>query len=267
MYFKSTSDKELYNFYQKNGFVVIKNFINKNQIKNLKKKLNINIQTLEKEFSYFEKIGKKLKLRRIEKISEQINEFKTLANSKRIFRLLNLLTRENFILFKDKLNFKYSGGKGYQAHIDGHFYWRDKNNEIKKGWSIYSKRFTNVVIPFERSDRKNGCLYLSPKYNLAKLGKRWDKIVEKLYKFTPNIKKKNLKYFDFFPAELNLGDVLVFDWHCAHKSSDNNSKKSRMIFYATYSSQDRGMKNLSKKYYNDKKFSKNNSLIKSLQFN
>ena len=76
-----------------------------------------------------------------------------------------------------------------------------------------------------------------------------------------------LKKFKFFPAVLDAGDILIFDWHCAHKSSDNNSKKSRMIFYATYCSQHKNIKNVRKKYYTDKEFSKNNSLIKSLQFN
>ena len=267
MYFTSIEFNRLNDFYNKNGFIVIKNFINQNQIKNLKIKINMKKKKFEKNFSYFEKIKKKPKLRRIEKISEQLNDVKKLVNSKKIFSLLKKLTKKNNVLFKDKLNFKYPGGKGYVPHIDGHFYWRDKNNKIKRGWSIYSNSFTNVVIPLEKTDIENGCLYLSSKKDFKKLGNNWTEVTEKLDKFTPNIKKKFLKKFKFFPAVLNAGDILIFDWHCAHKSSNNNSKRSRMIFYATYCSKIRNIKNVRKKYYNDKEFSKNNSLIKSLQFN
>lgn len=267
MYFKSIEFNRINNFYNKNGFIVIKNFLNRSQIRNLKTKINRKKIKFEKNFSYFEKIKKKLKLRRIEKISEQLSDAKKLVHSKKILTLLKKLTKKNNELFKDKLNFKYPGGKGYVPHIDGHFYWRDKNNRIKRGWSIYSNSFTNVVIPLERTDKDNGCLYLSPKSDLKKLGNNWSEITNKLDKFTPNIKKKFLKKFKFFPAELNAGDILIFDWHCAHKSSNNNSKKSRMIFYATYCSKTKNIKNARRKYYNDKEFSKNNSLIKSLQFN
>ena len=267
MYFKSFEYNKVNTFYDKNGFIVIKNFLNQDQIKKIKIKINIKKKNFEKKFSYFEKIEKKPKLRRIEKISEQLIDVKKLVNSKKIFNLLKNLTKKNNVLFKDKLNFKYPGGKGYVPHVDGHFYWRDKYNKAKRGWSIYSNSFTNVVIPLERTDKNNGCLYLSSKKDLKKLGNSWSEVTKKLDKFTPNIKKKYLKKFKFFPAVLEAGDILIFDWHCAHKSSNNNSKRSRMIFYATYCSQDKKIKNVRKKYYNDKEFSKNNSLIKSLQFN
>ena len=165
------------------------------------------------------------------------------------------------------MNFKYPGGKGYKPHIDGHFYWKDKFNKTQRGWSIYSNYFTNVVIPLEKSDKKNGCLYLASKKDVKKLGNNWKKITSKLDKFTPNIKKRFLNKFSFSPAILDSGDILLFDWHCAHKSAKNSSKRSRMIFYATYCSKFKKLKDVRKKYYFDKMYSKNDSLIKSLQFN
>ena len=42
MYFKSIEFNRLNDFYNKNGFIVIKNFLNQNQIKNLKIKINRN---------------------------------------------------------------------------------------------------------------------------------------------------------------------------------------------------------------------------------
>ena len=32
------------------------------------------------------------------------------------------------MLFKDKLNCKFPNSMGFLPHLDGHFYWKDKNN-------------------------------------------------------------------------------------------------------------------------------------------
>jgi 2-aminoethylphosphonate dioxygenase len=268
MYFQLNNLKKIKNFYNSNGYVVIKNFIDKDYIVNLKNKVLRQVNKYDNKFIYFEKeIGKKKYFRRIEKISNHSKDVNKLVKSKKIIEVIKKLTNKKKILFKDKLNFKYPGGKGYKPHIDGHFYWKDKFNKLQKGWSIYSNHFTNVVIPLEKSDKKNGCLYLANKKDIKKLGNSWKKITHKLDEFTPNIKKNFLNKFKFYPAILNAGDILFFDWHCAHKSSKNSSRNSRMIFYATYCSKLKKIKDVRKKYYFDKMHSKNNSLIKSLQFN
>ena len=156
---------------------------------------------------------------------------------------------------------------GYLPHIDGHFYWRDKRNIKRSGWKVYSNNFVNFVMPLEKSNISNGCLYVSDKNNTKKLGNNWKDITNKLVSFTPNIKKKHIKKFLFKPTIMDAGDILLFDWNCAHKSSKNLSSKSRMIFYATYCKKNKRYKNVRKKYYFDKQFSKNDDKIKSLQFN
>ena len=266
MFFNLNDKNRILKFYNLNGYAVIKDFYNKELISNTKKYILKDIKKVEKEFTYYEKINNKRRLRRVEKICNHSKYVQKVINSKRIKDLLFFLTKKKNILFKDKLNFKYPGGKGYLPHIDGHFYWKDKNNIIQKGWGKYSNSFTNIVIPLETSDVKNGCLFVSKKKNIKKLGNTWKKITDKLIKNSPNIKKKDLKKFDFNPAILNPGNILIFDWHCAHKSLNNNSKLSRMIFYATYCSKIANNKNVRFKYYYDKKFSLNDNLIKSLQF-
>ena len=64
------------------------------------------------------------------------------------------MNKQNNILFKDKLNFKYPGGAGFSPHIDGHFLWLDENNRYQKGWKKYSKDFINIVVPLENSSKK-----------------------------------------------------------------------------------------------------------------
>jgi len=268
MYFLPKDKEKIINYYKKNGYVVIRNFFLKKKIHSIKKKILKNIQIEQNEFFYYEKIrNNSYKLRRIEKISDFSREAKKIIYSKKIIKFINLITNSKNNLFKDKLNLKYPGGMGYMPHIDGHFYWRDKKNVKRLGWKVYSDSFINFVMPLEKSDQSNGCLYISQKNNIHKLGNNWKQITNNLINFTPNIKNKDLNKFSFKPTILNVGDILLFDWHCAHKSRKNFSSKSRMIFYATYCKKNNKLKNVRNKYYLDKLTSKNNNKIKSLQFN
>ena len=55
---------------------------------------------------------------------------------------------------------------------------------------------------------------------------------------------------------MEVGDILIFNWKCAHKSKNNNSKTSRTIYYATYYQNKKTKKNILNTYYRDKKFNK-----------
>lgn len=265
MIFQKNKTKKIYEYYKINGFVIIKNFFDKHLINKIKKQVLKNIKYKHNEFFYYEK--NKNKLRRIEKISDFSNSAKKLIQSKKIFKLIDNIQKSKNALFKDKLNFKYPNGGGYLPHIDGHFYWINKNNKIEKGWKKYSNKFLNLVIPLEATNKSNGCLYVAKKDDTEKLGNNWNSITKRLINNSPNIKKKDIKKFVFFPTILNAGDILLFDWKCAHYSKKNNSKKSRMIFYSTYCEKNNINHNYNYRnnYYYDKETSKNNKLKKSLQ--
>ena len=250
-------------FYKKNGFLIIKNFFKKNYLVGIKKQIEVK-KNRKKVYHYFEKINNKPRIRRIERVTEAFTSVKKLLSDKKLLHQLNVIFSKNTRLFKDKLNFKYPGGNGYKPHIDGHFLWSDKNNRKKFGWKEYSDKFVSVVIPLENVEIKNGCIYLSRKECTNKLGKNFSQILNKVEIFTPNIKKKYLKHFKFFPVQMKVGDILFFDWKCAHYSKKNLSKKSRMIFYATYCDSKNKTKNIRKKYYSDKNNSNNTKKNKSL---
>jgi len=268
MYFELKKKYEIKKYYNSYGYVIIKNFFKKKNINTIKKKIVHNIKKKKNKFFYYEKISKnKKKLRRIEKITDYSKEAKKIIYSKEILNFINFLNNKKNVIFKDKLNFKYPGGEGYLPHIDGHFYWKKKDSKIQNGWKLYANTFTNFVIPLEKSNIDNGCLYVSNKNNTKILGNNWKKITDNLIKNTPNIKKKYLNKFKFKPAILDQGDILFFDWKCAHKSKKNYSNKSRMIFYATFCSNEKKIRNVRNKYYLDKLKSKNSIKFKSLQFN
>jgi ectoine hydroxylase-related dioxygenase (phytanoyl-CoA dioxygenase family) len=252
--------------YQKKGFVIIKNFLPKNKINRIR--FQITNSKKRNKFFYFEKIKNKKKLRRIERISEFSKNSKKLICSKEIFRLIKNIENSEYKLFKDKLNFKYPGGAGYLPHIDGHFLWRDKNNKLQDGWKKYSNNFINLVLPLEKTNKKNGCIYLAKKKDTKKIGKTFRKISTSMSPGTPNIKNKDIKKFKFFPIELEIGDICLFNWKCAHYSRKNFSSNSRMIFYATYYKKNsKSSKNIRTLYYQDKLKSKNSINNKSLLFN
>ena len=117
-------------FYKKNGWIIIRDVFRKNYIQKIKKELLK--QTKNKgKFFYYETIKKKPRLRRIERVTDFSKNAKKIICSKRTLGLIQQLEEHKYTLFKDKLNFKFPGGKGYLPHIDGHFYWKDKKKNIK----------------------------------------------------------------------------------------------------------------------------------------
>tara|TARA_B100001057_G_scaffold469895_1_gene530674 strand:+ start:5668 stop:6453 length:786 start_codon:yes stop_codon:yes gene_type:complete len=251
--------------YRKKGFLKINKFFKKSDIISVKNSIKKNINSNKNNHHfYYEKINNKQVLRRIEKISEFNKNAKKIILNKKIKKIINQLTKKKYKLFKEKLNFKYPGGVGFKPHIDGHFLWKDKKNKIRKGWSEYASDFLSIVIPLERVNMKNGCLEISSFAYTKKLGSNFKQITAKNIRFTPNIKKPYLKIFKWNSIEMEVGDILVFNWKCAHKSGKNLSSNSRMIFYATFYKTDKN-KNIKNKYYLDKKNSQNPFKNKSLQ--
>lgn len=259
MFFDQNQTLEINKFYSKNGFAVIKNVFKKKDLIKVKKKIFQNIKSDQKDY-FFENTNKKKILRRIERVTDHFKDIKDMAYSKKILKLLSLNRKKN-VLFKDKLNLKFPNGAGFLPHLDGHFFWSMLNQKIiQKGWKPYSNSFTNLAIHLDSASKKSGCLFIACKNDTKKIGKNWGDITRKLTFNTPNISKKDLKKFKFFPIEVDRGDVVIFDWKCAHYSNKNKSRSSRMIIYLTYC--ESNLKSVRKKYYKDKELSKTDESFK-----
>ena len=247
------------NKFTKDGFSLIENFLEKkivdkikNEIKFLKKK---------KKDIY---VDKNKGLRRIEKVTNYSTQTDKICKSNYLIKTINRITKKKLILFKDKINFAQFKSSGFKPHIDGHFYWRDEKQTIQKGWEKYGNVFFTVAIALQDCSLSNGCLHLASKQDtLSTLGKNWEDITKKLKKFTPEVKSKDQKSFKFFPVAMKLGDMLIFDWKCAHFSETSQSKQARMILYLTFGEKKEG--NQREIYYKDKNTSKNPIKLKSLQ--
>tara|TARA_B100001027_G_C16260181_1_gene328996 strand:+ start:1497 stop:2279 length:783 start_codon:yes stop_codon:yes gene_type:complete len=256
-------DSQIVQNFNSKGFVLLKNFINKNQINIIKKELfSVAFDEIGCEV-YYETIGNKKKIRRIENFSNKLPEIRKLIGSDAVQKLLSLALNDKPQIFKEKINFKSAkGGSEFRYHIDGHFFWKDKNFSLKKGWKEYANKFVNLVIPLEKTDLSNGCLKIFSLKETKNLGKSWEEITSNLDKNGPFLKKGfKFKTKEIF-LEMMPGDILIFDWLCIHGSDDNYSQNDRPILYLTYNPKKAG--NFMEKYFNDKNSSKGDKKEKSL---
>ena len=250
--------------FKKNGYVLLKNFFQKNQIQTIKseiKRIKLNNSACK---IYFEKIESKKVIRRIENFSKNISSINQILKTEKLMKIMYDLMGSNVSIFKEKINFKKAkNGNGFNLHIDGHFYWKNKAGVKKKGWKEYSNKFINLVIPLDQCTKRNGCLKLYTKDVTKKIvGVGWEKITKKLYNHGPFLDQKiSIKDKPFF-AEMNIGDVLLFDWKCIHGSDNNKSDDDRAILYITYNSSKDG--DLMTRYFKDKNESRGDQYSKSL---
>jgi 2-aminoethylphosphonate dioxygenase len=227
--------------YNKNGYLRFKKEINNNLISKIKSEL-INLK--------FDNIytDKKGKIRRIENIYNKTENLKKL-NKILTDKILEIFG-EKLVIFKDKCNFKPSGGAGFTAHYDGVFYFKDKKNKKRKGWFEYSSFFINVLVALDKCNSKNGTLEIAKWHN-----KSFDELlINTKNNGSPELKKSFEKKLNFKKINLSPGDLLFFSNKCPHRSKKNFSSSSRMLLYYTYA---KAKKNVYNKYFYDKSTSKN----------
>ncbi len=229
--------------YSENGFLIEKNYFNKDDVN----KITNEIQNLKKNVDlYYDKKGK---LRRIERLYDK-GESLNLANSK-IMDLLKKIFETSFTIFKDKFNAKPPGGEGFFAHYDGIFKFRNEKNELKKGWYEYGNKFVNVLIALDQFDETNGTIEIAK----ADEGNFDELFLNTKKNGTPDILPEIEKKLKFNPMNLNVGDVVIFNNTCPHRSKKNNSNSDRKSLYYTYTPLELGSKY--DEYFNDKLKSKN----------
>ena len=143
------------------------------------------------------------------------------------------LTSQEMILFKDKINYKLPGGNGFEAHLDAPAY--DHING-KVGQNHMEHLTANIAI--HPATMTNGCLEVVPtshkmQVELAHGGLITDKWCDA---------------HEWTTVPLEVGDILIFGSHLAHRSGSNKSTMPRAMLYATYSGKSEG-EDLREKYY------------------
>lgn len=166
---------------------------------------------------------------RIEYISPFVPGFALLAETLKppVAQLLD----EEPLLFKEKVNFKMSGGDGFKPHQDS-----------QAGWDRYADYFINVALTIDPSTIENGCLELVSGHHRDGLFQSWEPLSE-----------EQMKGMEFVAVPTQPGDLVFFDCFTPHASEPNHTANMRRIYFATYNRLSAG--DHLEQYYADKRAS------------
>jgi len=153
-----------------------------------------------------------------------------LAHDPLLLGLLASLYDQPAWLFKDKLIYKPPGVKGYGLHQD----WI--------AWKDFPKSFLTVLIPFDSSDRDNGCTVVYPGYHhdgpLTHQDGKYHELPDGIVDETTAV-----------PLILEPGDVAVFSGFTPHRSDPNRSNRWRRQLYLSYNAHTDGGDQREKHYH------------------
>ena len=206
--------------YEKQGYLLCNDIFSPEEIKNIIEwthEIESFPETKEKWMKYYDpslKDPSKKILTRVENFFDYHQKFKGFFNSEIILKNISTLFKSDVVLFKDKINLKFPGAKGFKPHQDATI-WKD----------MYGiKSFITMVIAIDFANLENGCLEISEgKHKNGMLSETWKEISED----TEN--KLTWK-----PIITSPGAVIFFNDYTPHRSADNFSNKSRRTIFLTY---------------------------------
>ena len=152
-------------------------------------------------------------IQRIENFCPYHPGFDAFVRAGRLREAVDQLFGETACLFKEKINFKMSGGAGFEPHQDQ-----------QAGWSRYASMFITAMVTIDQATIENGCLEMSDGARLTELiGAEWQPL-----------DVAEMKGFSLVPVPTGPGDVLFFDSYAPHASKANMTDHPRRILYLTY---------------------------------
>lgn len=213
--------------YETNGYVLLKNFFDNDEIKLWEtgaSYLKEIPEIIGGPMKYFERsqINDEVILNRVEKFCDYLPLLDELVRGEKIGRLLKELTARNYRLFKEKINYKLSGGGGFRPHQDGAAFRKFVDDEL-----------ITIMIPTHFSDEKNGCFRVSSQKYIKELLSHTNGSIE-LNEYDI---KNSMNWHDI---KMEPGDLLCFSSYLVHQSNDNLSQLDRSCYFITYSPNDFG---------------------------
>jgi predicted HD phosphohydrolase len=220
-------------FFNRNGYVVLKNVLSK-ETKDI-------LKTYVKEIEYKKECSKYLHqfekdandnqvICRTEYIVNNHKGMNNLITTGFIPEIVSKIYNKPIILFKEKINYKYPNTGGYNAHQDVTAYPGSHNH-------------ITCMINLCDTNEKNGGLSFSPLitngYHSRSILQNKKGIIEDA---------DNLKWINC-PTE--FGDIVLFNSYIPHKSNPNLTNFPRKSLYITYNDAKEG--DLREKYYQNKK--------------
>lgn len=137
---------------------------------------------------------------------------------------------EAALLFKEKINFKMPGGRGFEPHQDA-----------QAGWNSYAELFVTATVTIDRATAENGCLEMAQwRHRRELIGDLWRPLDE-----------EQLEGLHFQPIPTEPGDVVFFDSYVPHRSDANLTESARRMLYITYNRASEG--DHRERYFADKR--------------
>ena len=212
------SPKEMLD-YRRDGFVIVHGMYSPKEIERLSDDVEALVargplpgkDMFYNEDSLLEK--EKRMLSRIEKFADFNAALKDFIYDPRMMERCTELLGDHPVLFKEKINFKLSGGGGFTPHQD-----------IQPGWDEYAPFVLSVLVTIDQSTVENGCLELAAGHHTRGLiGRKWQPL-----------EGEELKGMSFKPYPMEPGDVAFFDCFVPHKSKPNLTPLQRRNLYLTF---------------------------------
>jgi len=201
---------------RRDGYLVVRNFVNPNQLAELLQwtaQLEGAPEVTGSHWVYREDSlttpGQRV-IQRIENFCPYHTGFDRFIRDSALVRWTGALMGAPVLLFKDKINFKMPGGAGFKAHQDQ-----------QAGWTVYAPLFVTAMVTLDAATLENGCLEVSAaRHREGLIGEQWKPLEEE---------GLNLQAVPTGP-----GDVIFFDSFVPHASKPNLTDSPRRILYITY---------------------------------
>ncbi|KAJ2444246.1 hypothetical protein GGF42_006370 [Coemansia sp. RSA 2424] len=234
---KYTLSPEQADSYREQGFLKITDLFSADEAKDLVKEVR-EIQSWPdapgKWMNYYEhnKHTDSLQLCRTENFTPYNEHIRQAVCGPHIMSILEQLTGEPYVLFKEKINAKLPGGQGFKPHQDAPAFTH-----------LGQVNHVTILFTIDGSYIENGCLQVVPKSHAGST----------VVPHSPDgsINDEWCNSHTWVPVECNSGDVLIFGSYLAHKSGENKSNVSRANLYMTYNPLSEGDKRA--EYYADKR--------------
>ena len=222
--------------YEEEGYLVLSNFLPENLKNNLQKwttEIEELPETPGKWMKYFEvdrKTGEKL-LCRIENFLPYCPQLKEISYGM-LTDISSDLFGEQAVIYKEKINFKFPKGSGFNAHQDQPAFVSFGINTL-----------LTVLLPVDPNTRESGGLDM-----VRKLHKE-----RQLY---PQNSDGSLRTdveakMNWIPVDGSAGDIILFDSYAPHRSDINVSNFTRRNLYLTYNPLSLG--SFRERYYEEKR--------------
>jgi len=228
--------KEIKLGYDNDGYVVIRNFFNKENAEKIKKKLFIFLNSKKSKLQ-----KREMHLAKNSKHINSIHHLKwpyvnKLKKNKSIVKIVKILLEDKIKSFGAEVFAKPAKvGMAVPIHQDNFF------------WNLNNSKGLTVWIALDKCTKKNGAIFYFKKSQQKGLIGHKPSYVPGTSQEIKN--KKILKRFKKISPELNKGDLLIHHCLVIHGSKKNTSRKSRVGLTMRYIGKSSKINNSAKKRY------------------